>query len=175
MTPLWSSGHSCWLQIQRSGFDSGRYQIFLEVVDLERGPLSLVSTIEDRLHWRMLAPYGVPLLPEVLKPQPGFIRHNYIAGGQSVVGFRQRLVHWVKQWPAYQVHCLTPTQEKRCVLVQSWPSASEAEVRIAAAVCSPPYVFTEQHLITCTTATKWSFELHHITMTQSQTKYSSST
>jgi hypothetical protein len=44
--PLWSSRQSSWLQIQRSGFDSRRYQIFCEVVDLERGPLSLVSTIE---------------------------------------------------------------------------------------------------------------------------------
>jgi hypothetical protein len=26
--PLWSSGQSSWLQIQRSGFDSRRYQIF---------------------------------------------------------------------------------------------------------------------------------------------------
>jgi hypothetical protein len=40
---------SFWLQIQRSGFDSRRYQIFLEVVGLERGPLSLVSTIEELL------------------------------------------------------------------------------------------------------------------------------
>jgi hypothetical protein len=32
-----------------SGFDSGRYQIFWEVVGLERGPLSLVSTIEELL------------------------------------------------------------------------------------------------------------------------------
>jgi hypothetical protein len=46
---LWSSGRSSWLQIQRSGFDSRRYQIFWEVVDLERGPLSLVSTVEERL------------------------------------------------------------------------------------------------------------------------------
>jgi hypothetical protein len=45
--PLWSSG-SC-LQIQRSGFDSQRYQIFREVVGLERGPLSLVSTTEELL------------------------------------------------------------------------------------------------------------------------------
>jgi hypothetical protein len=44
---LWSSGQSSWLQIQRSGFDSQRYQIFWEVVGLERGPLSLVSTIEE--------------------------------------------------------------------------------------------------------------------------------
>jgi hypothetical protein len=47
--PLWSSGQSSWLQIQRSGFDSWCYQIFWEVVGLERGPLSLVSTIEELL------------------------------------------------------------------------------------------------------------------------------
>jgi hypothetical protein len=45
--PLWSSGQSSWLQIQTSGFDS--YQIFWEVVCLERGPLSLVSTTEELL------------------------------------------------------------------------------------------------------------------------------
>jgi hypothetical protein len=47
--PLWSSGHSSCLQIQRSGFDSRRYQIFWEVVGLVRGPLSLVSTTEQLL------------------------------------------------------------------------------------------------------------------------------
>jgi hypothetical protein len=47
--PLRSSGQSSWLQIQRSGFDSRRYQIFWQVVGLERGPLSLVSTIEELL------------------------------------------------------------------------------------------------------------------------------
>jgi hypothetical protein len=47
--PLWSSGQSSWLQIHRSGFDSRRYQIFWEVVGLERGPLSLVSTIKELL------------------------------------------------------------------------------------------------------------------------------
>jgi hypothetical protein len=46
---LWSSGQSFWLQIQRSGFDSRRYQIFWEAVGLKRGPLSLVSTIEELL------------------------------------------------------------------------------------------------------------------------------
>jgi hypothetical protein len=45
---LRSSGQSSWLQIQRSGFDSWRYQIFW-VVGLERGPLSLVSTTEELL------------------------------------------------------------------------------------------------------------------------------
>jgi hypothetical protein len=34
--PLWSSGQSSWLQIQSSGFDSRRYQIFWEVVGLEQ-------------------------------------------------------------------------------------------------------------------------------------------
>jgi hypothetical protein len=34
--PLWSSGQSSWLQIKRSGLDSRRYQIFWEVVGLER-------------------------------------------------------------------------------------------------------------------------------------------
>jgi hypothetical protein len=47
--PLWSSGQNSWLQIQRFGFDSRRYQIFWEVVDLERGPLSPVSTTEELL------------------------------------------------------------------------------------------------------------------------------
>jgi hypothetical protein len=42
-------GQSSWLQIHRSGFDSRRYQILCEVVGLERGPLSLVSTIEEVL------------------------------------------------------------------------------------------------------------------------------
>jgi hypothetical protein len=41
LPPLWSSGQSSWLQIRRSGFDSWRYKIFWEVVDVERGPLSL--------------------------------------------------------------------------------------------------------------------------------------
>jgi hypothetical protein len=47
--PLWSSGQSSWLQIQRSRFDFRRYQIFWEVVGLERGPLSLLNTIEELL------------------------------------------------------------------------------------------------------------------------------
>jgi hypothetical protein len=47
--PLWSSGQSSWLQIRRSGFDFQHYQIFWEVVSLERSPLSLVSTTEQLL------------------------------------------------------------------------------------------------------------------------------
>jgi hypothetical protein len=44
---VWRRTESSWLQIQRSGFDFRRYQIFREVVDLERVPLSLVSTTEE--------------------------------------------------------------------------------------------------------------------------------
>jgi hypothetical protein len=46
---LSSSGKSSWLQIRRSGLDSRRYHILWEAVGLERGPLSLVSTIDDLL------------------------------------------------------------------------------------------------------------------------------
>jgi hypothetical protein len=47
--PLLSSGQSFRLQIQWSGFDSLRDRNFWEVVGLERGPLSLVSTTEELL------------------------------------------------------------------------------------------------------------------------------
>jgi hypothetical protein len=47
--PLWSSGQSSWLQIQRPGFYSRYYLIFWEVAGLERGSLSLVSTTEELL------------------------------------------------------------------------------------------------------------------------------
>jgi hypothetical protein len=40
---------SSWLQIHRSAFDSRSCQIFWEIVGLERGPLSLVSTIKEVL------------------------------------------------------------------------------------------------------------------------------
>jgi hypothetical protein len=46
---LFPSDQRSWLQIQRSGFDSRHHQIFSEAVGLERGPLSLVSTIEELL------------------------------------------------------------------------------------------------------------------------------
>jgi hypothetical protein len=47
--PLWSSDQSFWLQSQRSGFDYRRYKIFCKIVGLERGPVSLVSIIEELL------------------------------------------------------------------------------------------------------------------------------
>jgi hypothetical protein len=56
---LWFSGHSSWLQIQRSRFDSRRYQIFWEVAGLERGPLSLVSTTEELLGRKKISGSGL--------------------------------------------------------------------------------------------------------------------
>jgi hypothetical protein len=55
--PLWSSGQSSWLQIRRPGFDSRHYQK-KNVVGLERGPLSLVSTTEELLDRKVAAPVG---------------------------------------------------------------------------------------------------------------------
>jgi hypothetical protein len=52
--PLWSSGYSSWLQVQKSGIDSRRYQIFWEVVGLERVPISLVSTVEELLETKSI-------------------------------------------------------------------------------------------------------------------------
>jgi hypothetical protein len=54
--PLWSSGQSSWLQIQRPKFDSRHYQIFREVVGLEWGPLSLVSTTAELLDRKVATP-----------------------------------------------------------------------------------------------------------------------
>jgi hypothetical protein len=56
--PLWSSGQSSRLQIQKSGFDSRRSHIFWEVVGQESSPLSLVSTIEELL-WRKSSGFGL--------------------------------------------------------------------------------------------------------------------
>jgi hypothetical protein len=55
LSPLWSSGQSSWLQIRRLGFDA-RHYIEKIVVGLERGPLSLVSTTEELLDWKVAAP-----------------------------------------------------------------------------------------------------------------------
>jgi hypothetical protein len=45
-----------WLHIQMSGFDSRRYQIFLEVVVLEQGPLSLVTKIDELFERKVTGP-----------------------------------------------------------------------------------------------------------------------
>jgi hypothetical protein len=50
-----SSGQSPWLQIRRPRFDSRHYQKE-NVVGMERGPLSLVSTTEELLDRKVAAP-----------------------------------------------------------------------------------------------------------------------
>jgi hypothetical protein len=87
--PLWSSGQSSWLQTQRTGFDSRRYDIFWKVVGLERGPLSLASTVEEllgrksrnprlRLQEIRRAEYATPLYPQT------FALTSSTWGGRSV-------------------------------------------------------------------------------------------
>jgi hypothetical protein len=41
--------------IQRSRFDSRRYQIFRDVLGLERGPLCLVNASEELTEWASVA------------------------------------------------------------------------------------------------------------------------
>jgi len=41
------------------GFDPRRYQIFWIVVGLERGPLSLVRSVEELLEWKKVATPGL--------------------------------------------------------------------------------------------------------------------
>jgi hypothetical protein len=50
--PLWSSGQSSWLQIQRSRVPFLALPDFLRRVGLERGPLSLVRITEELLEWK---------------------------------------------------------------------------------------------------------------------------
>jgi hypothetical protein len=75
---LWFAHRLCGLVVsvtgyrsKERGFDSRRYQIFWEVVGLERSPLSLVSITEELLEWKSSCsgsrkrrlPVVVPLTP----------------------------------------------------------------------------------------------------------------
>jgi hypothetical protein len=55
--PLLPSGQSSCLEIQRSGFDSRRYNMFWEVVGLKWGPLRPVSTTEELNKENVAAPF----------------------------------------------------------------------------------------------------------------------
>jgi hypothetical protein len=63
---LYMNDHLCGLVVRVSGyryrgpgFDFRRYQIFWVVVGLERGPLSLVRSIEELLEWKEVAAPGL--------------------------------------------------------------------------------------------------------------------
>jgi hypothetical protein len=79
--PLWSSGQSSWLQIHRLRFDSWPYQIFWKVVGLERGPLSLVSTVEELLE---------------ISSGSGLETRDYGHRGSTVLTTRHPFIH--KSW-----------------------------------------------------------------------------
>jgi hypothetical protein len=91
---MWSSDQRFWLQIQRSGIYSRDHKIFWEVVGMERGPLSFLSTIEELLerkssgsdlgnrdygHRGSAADYAIPLYPRKLALT------SPTSGGRSVV------------------------------------------------------------------------------------------
>jgi hypothetical protein len=75
--PLWSSGQSSWLQIQRSRFDSGCYQIFWEVVGLGNGVHS-ASWVQSRsyLGEKVAAPVWKPEITVVEDPLLWATRHS---------------------------------------------------------------------------------------------------
>jgi hypothetical protein len=109
--PLWSSGQSSWLQIQRSGFDSRCYKIFWDLVGLEPGPLILVSTIEKLIERkssgfglenrdygrRRSANYATPLYPQKLAL-------TSTSGGRSVGIVRSRTP--ATEFVLFVLHCI---------------------------------------------------------------------
>jgi hypothetical protein len=97
---LCSSDQRSWLQIQSSGFDSRHYQIFWEVVGLERGQLSPVSKTEELLEIKSSGS-GLEKLDYVRRGSTALAtRHPSIrkklalissaSGGRSVWIFRSR-------------------------------------------------------------------------------------
>jgi hypothetical protein len=129
--PVWSSGQSSWLQTQRSGFDSWHYQIFWEVVGLERGPLSLMSTIEELLE-RKSSGSGV---------------------GNPDYGLRD-LSHWPRGTLYPQKFALTsPTRGSPSVgIVRSWAQATE----FFFSVLRPSITFNRQNFETLVKLADWS-------------------
>jgi hypothetical protein len=127
--PLWSSGWSGY-RSWGPGFDSLRYQIFWEVVGLERGPLSLVRIIEELFEWKSsgsgsrnpkLRPWG-SVAPLVLTSPAGCGRSvgivrlrtkkntecSVLCGWyQFLLGTRQALLHFL--YPTCTEHTAFPS------------------------------------------------------------------
>jgi hypothetical protein len=103
LPPLWSSGQNSWLQIQRSWFNSRRYQIFWQVVGIEQGPLSLVSTIDDLLG-----------------------RKSSVSGLENREYGRRNPSLWPRETLYQQTLVLTsPTSGRSVGIVCSWTEATE--------------------------------------------------
>jgi hypothetical protein len=95
-SPLWCSGQSFRLQIQRSGFDSRCYQIFGEVVGLERCLLSLVSTTEELLE-RKSSGFGL----EIRDPSRGTTWHPLSANAGINFVDKWRPLGWYRKVVSY--------------------------------------------------------------------------
>jgi hypothetical protein len=110
---LWSSGQRSCLQIQRPGFDFRHYQIFWEVVGLERGLLSLVSTTEELLGRKRsgsgleIWEYGLrdpSRWPSGTLYQQKLALSSQISGGRSVGIVRS----WTQATEFIIIVCFTP-------------------------------------------------------------------
>jgi hypothetical protein len=97
---LRSSGHGSWLQIHRSGLDSRCYQIFWEVVGLERSPLSSwvqlrsclkqketalfqkreITTVEDPSRWLRYTALSAKFGTNFIKKLHSFGRYSSLCG-----------------------------------------------------------------------------------------------
>jgi hypothetical protein len=111
---LQSSGQGSWLQIQRSGFDSRHYQIFWEVVGLERGPLSRVSTTEE-LHGRKINGSGLEMWEygrrDPLRWSRGTFHLQTLALNSPTSGGRSvRIVRWRTQAMEFTTYRLTTSE-----------------------------------------------------------------
>jgi hypothetical protein len=152
---VWSSGQSSRLHIQRCGFDSRCYQIFWEVVGLERGSLSLVNTIEELLEnkssgsGKEIRDYGrresVTLTTWHHLPQKLALT-SPTSGGSSVVG----MCRFTNPFFFFftEIHLLAiqgswcPVQNTNQGLPEALPRQSTYSVQFVAR-----YIATEQHLL----------------------------
>jgi hypothetical protein len=137
--PLWSGDQSSWLQIQMSGFDSRRYQIFWEVVGLERYPLSLVSTFEELLD-RKSSRCGLEHRDYVRRDPPRWPRGtlypqklaltSQINGGRSIgiVRSRNKATEFIIYFYYFLV-CLLPNPSSRTMALGSTQPLSEMSTR----------------------------------------------
>jgi hypothetical protein len=124
--PLWSSGQSSCLQIQRTEFYSRRYQIFWEVVGLERGPLSLVSTNEELLERKSSGSglesqeYGRRDLSR--SPRGTFYPQKLVLASPTSGGRSVRVVHSRTQATEFVVCCTIFCEVMTCILNWSLPT-----------------------------------------------------